>query len=577
MKKALSLFVALALVMSAFWLCTTASASGDVDVTIFAPEFGGRKNYSTDGTWGQVVKLKIGDAAAKTYNANGAVTSTTGVEALDGKAIVTSDAGTLNFNTYGNNASMISVTFWSDASKNGQDLWAEAYQQILDQHGSAKVDGLSVQYTVTNNGNGVAHIATKLYIPGVKISSGAPLVKDGNGTTQEKRYGNNEYIWPGETLTFEYKLEALVEDSDGNMVEDEFLLEDVDRGDSGAGVSAEINVVNDTSYSALTNSLDLTVSPFKIVNTTDDAITVDDQVEYIEKPQVDAVKPWRPYRQSGEQPTTTTVPAETTTTTTTTTTTASPDDPYVSAGVYLPATSAVWNGGSPEEVEGVGGGTKVEGEGTLTETWTKDAWQYQVYTWSQQNASVITDDAVGIRFKLKVNSVGNTDVPLSVKFVFTNYSLWPVCVKPITANIGEEAEYVMLLSEFGSGMTVDQLKAMNHQQLRVMATDGSTTLGGCSFTFSDIEVIRPNASATTTTTTTTTVAPEDKPGDVNCDGEINLADVRVLVANIAAGTTDELTEQAKKNADVNADTNIDLADVRFLVSAIAGGDFSILK
>ena len=778
MKKALSLFVALALVMSAFWLCTTVSASGDVDVTIFSPEFGGRKNFSTDGTWGQVVNLKIGDAAPKTYNANGAVTSAAGVPELESQgAIITSDAGTLRFTTYGNGASMIGVSFWGDGSKNNQALWAEAYEQIVAQHGSAKVDGLSLQYTVTNNGDGVAHLSAEIQIPGVKANSGAPVVTVKNGST-ERRCGSNEFIWPGETVTFEYKLEALVEDKDGSMVEDEFLAEDADRGDAGTAVSSSINIVNDSSYDTAGNSLDVTVSPLKIVNTTANAITVNDPAEYIDKPQVDTVKPWRPYRQSGEQPTTTTTtapvetttttttttttvnpedpyvstgvylpaniatwnggapeevegegggtkvegegtltetwtkdswqyqaytwdkankdnvasdavgirfklkinsvgnadvplrvkfvfqeywptkwstcikpitaavgeeaeyvmllseftsdidaaqfkemdhqqlrvealdgattlggisftfsdiedrqsgeqpttttttaPVETTTTTTTTTTTVNPEDPYVSTGVYLPATATVWNGGSPEEVEGEGGGIKVEGNGTLTETWTKDAWQYQAYTWSQQNVNAITDDTVGLRFKLKVNSVGNADVPLSVKFVLTDYSNWPVCVKPITAAVGEEAEYVMLLSEFGSsGITVSQLKAMNHQQFRVMATDGATALGGISFTFSDIEAIRSNApTTTTTTTTTTTVVPEGKPGDVNCDGEINLADVRTLVAAIAAGTTNDMTEQAKKNSDVNADTKIDLADVRLLVSAIAGGDFSILK
>lgn len=400
MKKALSLFVALALVMSAFWLCTTASASGDVDVTIFAPEFGGRKNYSTDGTWGQVLNLKIGDAAAKTYNANGAVTSAAGVPELESQgAIITSNAGTLRFTTYGNKASMIGVSFWGDGSKNNQTLWAEAYEQIVAQHGSAKVDGLSVQYTVTNNGDGVAHLATNFEIPGVKSSSGAPITKDGTGKTQDRWYGNNEFIWPGETVTFEYKLEAIVEDKDGNEVEDEFLLEDIDRGDAGTGVSASINVVNDTSFDTAGNCLDITVSPFKIVNTTANAITVNDPAEYVEKPQVDAVKPWRPYRQSGEQPTTTT-----TTTPDPTTTTTTPDP-----------------------------------------------------------------------------------------------------------------------------------------------------------------------------TTTTTVAPVYYPGDVNLDGEVNLADVRILVAAIASGTTDDMAEKAKKNSDVNADTKIDLADVRLLVSAIAGGDFSTLK
>ena len=292
-----------------------------------------------------------------------------------------------------------------------------------------------------------------------------------------------------------------------------------------------------------------------------------------------------------------TPPATTTTTTTkapTTTTTTQTPTPgnYVSTGVYLPATAAAWNGGAPEEVEG--GGIKTNGNGNLTIEWkTSDAWQYQAYTWDQADPSVVTSDAVGIRFKLKVNSVGKANVPLRVKFVFQEYwpQSWKTCIKPITAAVGEEAEYVMLLSEFG--MSVSEFQGMDHQQIRVEALDGATTLGSMSFTFSDIEAVKlgtgPVVTTTTTTTTTkattttttttkpttattkTTTTTQPKPtgsGDVNNDGRINVFDVMIVKQIVV--DPNGLYGTHSNSADLNGDGYVNVLDIAIIKRIVAG-------
>lgn len=62
------------------------------------------------------------------------------------------------------------------------------------------------------------------------------------------------------------------------------------------------------------------------------------------------------------------------------------------------------------------------------------------------------------------------------------------------------------------------------------------------------------------------------PGDVNLDGIVNLDDVRVLISVIASGSTDSLSDIAKKNADTTNDGAANLADVRMLISSLASGD-----
>ena len=54
-------------------------------------------------------------------------------------------------------------------------------------------------------------------------------------------------------------------------------------------------------------------------------------------------------------------------------------------------------------------------------------------------------------------------------------------------------------------------------------------------------------------------------GDVNGDGEVNVADVNALIDIILGGTTDEQTEA---RADVNNDDEINIADVNALIDII---------
>ena len=67
-----------------------------------------------------------------------------------------------------------------------------------------------------------------------------------------------------------------------------------------------------------------------------------------------------------------------------------------------------------------------------------------------------------------------------------------------------------------------------------------------------------------TTTTTTTVAPSTRKGDVNCDGVVNILDLRELMSRFADASTDKMADQAKKNADVNEDGILNAIDLRMI-------------
>ena len=87
MKKALSLVLALTMVVSAFALNFSASADGSVDVKVFDPTFGNRNGLST-GAWGEYVNLKVNDEK-HTSNALGAATEDNSVEGVD--ALISND------------------------------------------------------------------------------------------------------------------------------------------------------------------------------------------------------------------------------------------------------------------------------------------------------------------------------------------------------------------------------------------------------------------------------------------------------------------------------------------------------
>jgi len=56
-------------------------------------------------------------------------------------------------------------------------------------------------------------------------------------------------------------------------------------------------------------------------------------------------------------------------------------------------------------------------------------------------------------------------------------------------------------------------------------------------------------------------------GDVNGDGEVNIADVNALIDIIMGGEADDAT---RKRADVNEDSEINVADVNALIDLILG-------
>ena len=54
-------------------------------------------------------------------------------------------------------------------------------------------------------------------------------------------------------------------------------------------------------------------------------------------------------------------------------------------------------------------------------------------------------------------------------------------------------------------------------------------------------------------------------GDVNCDNEVNIADVNAVIAIILGEPVDTVTF---KRADVNHDNEVNIADVNFLINII---------
>ena len=113
MKKALSLVLALTMVVSAFALNFSASADGSVDVKVFDSTFGGRDGLQT-GAWGEFVNLKVGDQKYS-MNALGAATEDNSVEGVE--ALVSNDEqGNLVISSHGNPVSMIQTELWADSS-----------------------------------------------------------------------------------------------------------------------------------------------------------------------------------------------------------------------------------------------------------------------------------------------------------------------------------------------------------------------------------------------------------------------------------------------------------------------------
>ena len=67
------------------------------------------------------------------------------------------------------------------------------------------------------------------------------------------------------------------------------------------------------------------------------------------------------------------------------------------------------------------------------------------------------------------------------------------------------------------------------------------------------------------TCTITVVEDADLTGDVNHDGEVNVADINTIINIILGGNVDD---QTRKRADVNGDGEINIADVNALLAII---------
>jgi aryl-phospho-beta-D-glucosidase BglC (GH1 family) len=83
------------------------------------------------------------------------------------------------------------------------------------------------------------------------------------------------------------------------------------------------------------------------------------------------------------------------------------------------------------------------------------------------------------------------------------------------------------------------------------STEGSNLDGGTILSDTPVSTTAATTAATTTSNTTTTVADDTIVyGDADCDGDVDIDDVVMLVCYVADNTTNPLTEQGLKNVDV---------------------------
>ncbi len=60
---------------------------------------------------------------------------------------------------------------------------------------------------------------------------------------------------------------------------------------------------------------------------------------------------------------------------------------------------------------------------------------------------------------------------------------------------------------------------------------------------------------------------EDKNGDVNGDGEVNVSDINVVIDIVLGGKVDNDT---RRRADVNNDGEVSLSDINMIIDVILG-------
>lgn len=109
------------------------------------------------------------------------------------------------------------------------------------------------------------------------------------------------------------------------------------------------------------------------------------------------------------------------------------------------------------------------------------------------------------------------------------------------------------------------------------ATESTTVSTETTTTVTTTETTTVTSDSTESTTTTTTVSTEEstapvpagKPGDANCDGEVNVKDA-VLLARLAGNEADVvITDEGMANADVDGVKGISVDDLTKLLQAIA--------
>lgn len=570
MKKVLSVVLALSMLISAFALTSVASADA-VDVTIFQPTFGGRKGFSTE-TWGQAMNIEV-NGKLTTVNVNGAATAEGAIEGIEGALVSVDDNGNIVISSYDKACGLIQTQLWADASKANRELWDEALVAIETANGSLSTDGLSIQYTVTNNGACVALFKPDIYVPmigedGSVVAAKNPgVVEATEDGALKNEYGVNEYIFPGETVTFEYALPAGSTFADSNA----------DPADITTGVSVDLRAVNASSFNAGGMDLELVISPIKVVNTTDKAIT--EPAAQVKDIQPDAERPARPYREVA----------------------------VVSDGVFCDWTgsfnffkSVGWRG-FDVNLDDMKSAMTVDENGMTVDTtgltFNSQMIQMEMVMDKEKAAAAIEEAKAGegkLYFKVKgiaakagkfedldgdgekEENFYDTKVKVNKVYCFADGN-WQEAVN-LAAEVVADGDTLFTIDVADLGDMVPDTIAMNISG--EWYDDGLTyanfTVTPITVEKQEVEIVETPSDIPTTTETPSDIPTTTEPttgliGDVNCDGKISVTDVRKLASAIASANIDALGEQGVANADVSGDGRITVTDVRKLASAIASG------
>ena len=161
---------------------------------------------------------------------------------------------------------------------------------------------------------------------------------------------------------------------------------------------------------------------------------------------------------------------------------------------------------------------------------------------------------------------------LNVKFnQFSQTQPWPEIDMWPYDYLSDESPYGGKVADYLKSLSIGRATMANDCYVNYFLSDIYGIQGNNSL-LPEIDGPNPPAPTTTTTTTTTapttttttTVAPSTRKGDVNCDGKVNILDLRELMSRFADASTDKMADQAKKNADVNEDGILNAIDLRMI-------------